>query len=319
MVQLAMFDTGISELNSSVYTLSDSQVKPFLKWAGGKSQLLDEIRKVYPKELGKSIKKYAEPFVGGGAVLFDILSSYEMERVYISDTNSELINAYTVIRDNLPELIKILEEAQEEYLGLDITQRKRYYYAKRTEFNLLKEANDGANRIERAALFIFLNKTCYNGLYRVNQRGLFNVPVGSYRAPKICDADNLRNISKALQKVEITCADYKYSSNFIDDNTFVYFDPPYRPISDTSNFTSYTEQPFDDKAQIELARFVFEMDRRGAKILISNSDPTNTDKNDDFFDRLYSSFNTQRVKASRMISCDGATRGKISELLITNY
>lgn len=292
-------------------------LKPFVKWAGGKGQLLEEIRKKYPRELGKSINKYAEPFVGGGAVLFDILSNYKLKEVYISDINAELINAYKVIRDNVSELVKQLEILQEEYIPMDTDERKHYYYQKRDRYNDMKI--NGGNNVEKAALFIFLNKTCFNGLYRVNRKGQFNVPIGAYKKPLICDKKNLVDVSAALQNVEIVCGDFKESYDFIDSNTFVYFDPPYRPLNETSNFTSYTENNFDDKAQIELAEYVDKLDNIGAKVIVSNSDPKNWDSNDNFFEKLYQKHKIVRVQASRMINCNASLRGKISELLITNY
>lgn len=296
-----------------------NQLKPFVKWAGGKGQLIDDIRNTYPKNLGKEINKYAEPFVGGGAVLFDILSNYELEYVYISDINAELINTYRVIRDNVNNLISILTDMQNEYLLADTESRKQYYYKKRDLFNYLKINGDESVNIEKAALFIFLNKTCFNGLYRVNRKGLFNVPMGSYKKPLICDEQNLINVSNALKNVKIVCGDYKESFDFIDQNTFVYFDPPYRPISETANFTSYTENVFDDHAQIELAQFIDKLNAIGAKVVVSNSDPKNSNVEDDFFDILYQRYKILRVHATRMINCNSDSRGKISELLITNY
>lgn len=294
-------------------------LKPFVKWAGGKGQLINEIRKIYPKGLGKSVNKYAEPFVGGGAVLFDILSHYKLNSIYISDTNFELINAYKIIRDDVESLIDLLSKMQDDYLSLDSDSRKEYYYEKREQFNNLKINADNTINIKKAALFIFLNKTCFNGLYRVNRKGLFNVPMGAYKNPCICDSENLRNISKALHNVTIVCGDFEESETFIDENTFVYFDPPYRPISNTANFTAYTQDEFDDSEQIRLARFVEKIAAKGAKIAVSNSDPKNTSTDDSFFDNLYSSLNIRRVAASRMINCNGDNRGKILELLITNY
>ena len=294
-------------------------VKPFVKWAGGKNQLLNDIRQTYPKNLGKEIKKYAEPFVGGGAVLFDILSKYDLKEVYISDVNAELINAYRIIKDKVAELIIMLEQLQSEYIPKDTDERKIYYYKKRDKFNNLKIDGDQSTNIEKAALFIFLNKTCFNGLYRVNKKGLFNVPMGAYKNPCICDKGNLSNISKALEKVNIVCADYKKSRNFIDSNTLVYFDPPYRPLNETSSFTSYTENEFDDKAQIELAEYVQKLDSIGAKVIISNSDPKNSKKDDHFFDELYKAYKINRVEATRMINCNGASRGNVSELLISSF
>lgn len=242
-------------------------VKPFLKWAGGKGQLLKEIEQYYPFE-NKKITKYAEPFVGGGAVLFDILSRYDLKEVYISDINAELINTYRMIRDDIDALIEMLYAMQSDFIPFDVEHRKEYYLDKRSRFNELKVNGDESINIEKAALMIFLNKTCFNGLYRVNKKGLFNVPMGSYKDPLICDENNLRAVSEKLQKVKIVCGDYKKSADFIDENTFVYFDPPYRPITDTASFTAYTETLFNDDAQIELARFVDDMDKKGAKVIM---------------------------------------------------
>nr|WP_300129516.1 DNA adenine methylase [uncultured Butyricicoccus sp.] len=308
-----------ADARSSRYTQSDGKkVKPFLKWAGGKGQLLSEIEKYYPFA-NRNITKYAEPFVGGGAVLFDILSKYDLKEVYISDINAELINTYCVIRENIDELISMLMILQNEFVPMDIEHRKAYYLAKRTHFNDLKVNGHKDANIEKAALMIFLNKTCFNGLFRVNKKGLFNVPMGAYKNPMICDEDNLRAVSEKLQNVTIVCGDYRESADFIDADTFVYFDPPYRPLTDTASFTAYTENVFHDKEQIELARFVDDMHQKGAKIVISNSDPKNSNTQDDFFDNLYSSYTIKRVDATRMINCNSQARGKIKELLISNY
>lgn len=296
---------------------TDKSAKPFLKWAGGKGQLIKEIEKYYPFKNG--ITKYAEPFVGGGAVLFDILNRYEIDEVYISDTNAELINTYRIIKENIDELIRLLMKYQSEYLPLDTEARKEYYIKKRECFNDLKVNGNEQTNIKKAALMIFLNKTCFNGLYRVNKKGLFNVPIGSYKNPLICDEDNLRAVSEKLQNVIIVCGDYKKAEEFIDEKTFVYFDPPYRPITDTASFTAYTENLFDDNEQIELAKFVDAMHVRGAKIVVSNSDPKNSNTEDDFFDEIYKTHKIKRVEATRMINCNGEARGKITELLISNY
>ena len=296
----------------------DKTVKPFLKWAGGKGQLIKEIEKYYPFADGK-VKKYAEPFVGGGAVLFDILNKYDLEEVYISDINAELINAYRIIRDNIDALIQMLSVMQGEFVQLDTDERKEYYMQKRELFNDLKVNGNENINIEKAALMIFLNKTCFNGLYRVNRKGLFNVPMGAYKNPMICDENNLRAVSEKLQGVTIVCGDYRESADFIDENTFVYFDPPYRPITNTASFTAYTENLFSDSEQIELARFVDSMHKKGAKVVISNSDPKNSDTEDDFFDSIYSAHKIRRVDATRMINCNSEARGKIKELLISNF
>jgi len=290
--------------------------KPFVKWAGGKSQILNEIRAKYPVELGKQIHKYAEPFVGGGAVLFDVLNCYSLDSVYISDVNRELICTYTTIRDNPSELINLLNELEIQYHTADEGKRKIIYYDNRERFNVLKAHAD--NSVEVAALFIFLNRTCFNGLYRVNSKGGFNVPQGSYKKPCICDVENIEAVSVKLQNVSIICGDYKLADAFIDDRTFAYFDPPYRPLTTTANFTSYAQDGFDDHAQKELAMFINAMTDKGAYIVASNSDPKNTDATDDFFDTLYARHIISRIDANRAINSAGNKRGKIRELLIAN-
>lgn len=296
----------------------EKRAKPFLKWAGGKKQLLPIIQSYYPFQKNEVIK-YAEPFVGGGAVLFDILSNYKLESVYISDINAELMNTYSVIRDDVNELIPKLACMQEKFIPGNSDERKAVYLQSREYFNSLKISRGEDNKIERAAYMIFLNKTCFNGLYRVNKKGMFNVPMGSYKNPMICDEENLRIVSEKLKNVTIVCGDYKKSAEFIDESTFVYFDPPYRPITKTANFTAYSENAFDDKKQIELATFISEMDEKGAKVLISNSDPKNSDIEDSFFDDLYAGLNITRTEASRMINSNGKARGKIKELIISNF
>lgn len=290
-------------------------VKPFVKWAGGKSQLLSEIREKYPQK----IDRYCEPFVGGGAVLLDVLANYHPAEVLINDINAELINTYKQVQGNAESLIELLSGMQETFWAADTEQRRAIYTDNRNCFNDLKVNGNEAVNIEKAALFIFLNKTCFNGLYRVNKKGLFNVPIGSYKNPPICDAENLRNISKLLDGVHIKCDDYKECADFIDKNTFVYIDPPYRPLTATASFTAYSENAFDDNEQIALSRFVDEITSKGAKVVLSNSDPKNADSNDDFFDLLYVRYSIQRVSAKRMINSNGNSRGSINELLICNY
>lgn len=307
------------DARSTRYTSNkDTGVKPFLKWAGGKGQLLKEIEEYYPFGDG-TITKYAEPFVGGGAVLFDILSKYDLEEIYISDINAELINSYTTIRDNVDILLELLSKYQEEFLSLQTEEQKIYYLDKRNKFNALKTESDVNDVIEKAALMIFLNKTCFNGLYRVNKKGFFNVPMGSYKNPLICDENNLRAVSEKLQNIQIVCGDYRKSADFIDNRTFVYFDPPYRPLTETASFTAYTQELFNDKQQIELATFVSQLNEKGAKIVVSNSDPKNADVNDDFFDNIYAGNKIKRVEATRMINSNSEARGKIKELLISNF
>ena len=245
------------------------KVKPFLKWAGGKGQLIPEIEKLYPFKSGK-INKYAEPFVGGGAILFDILNKFDLQEVYISDINSELVNTYHTIRNDIDTLIEKLYTMQNDFLPLNTDERKAYYTDKRNSFNKLKIGNDRNVNTQKAALMIFLNKTCFNGLYRVNKKGLFNVPMGAYKNPMICDENNLRAVSEKLKKVTIICGDYRESKNFIDSNTFVYFDPPYRPLNVTSSFTSYTENSSNSYNQSDFKTFLDKQIQKGAKIICSN-------------------------------------------------
>ncbi len=288
--------------------------KPFIKWVGGKSQLLDEIREKYPSK----IEKYFEPFVGGGAVLFDILSTKHPETVLINDINKELINTYSQIKNNCDGMISQLSEIQSIYKSHTLEENKAFFYEKRQRYNELKVNENDVENLEKAVLFIFLNKTCFNGLYRVNSKGLFNVPFNNAKNPLLCDEENLKICSNLLQNVEMRIGDYKECKDFIDSNTFVYIDPPYRPLTQTAAFTSYSENGFADKEQIELGNFITEISNKGAMVLASNSDPKNSDENDNFFDDLYSKFEIERVQASRMVNSNARRRGPINELLISN-
>lgn len=295
--------------------------KPFVKWAGGKTQLLEEIKKHYPVQ----IEKYLEPFVGGGAVLFDVLQKAKPKKVLINDINQNLVNTYEQVKSNVDGLCEKLNQLQNQYLSKSSDERKSFYYEVRGRFNEIKldcamiEFVKTTNvAIEKAALFIFLNKTCFNGLYRVNKKGEFNVPFNNAKNPLICDEGNLRACSELLQNVEITCGDYKNCADFCDEKTFVYLDPPYRPLTKTAAFTSYSENGFGDKEQIELEKFVTEISEKGAKVLLSNSDPKNVDEKDEFFDELYKGFDIERITAARMINSNAKKRGAVSELLITN-
>ncbi|WP_231724058.1 DNA adenine methylase, partial [Oceanivirga salmonicida] len=207
---------------------------------------------------------------------------------------------------------------ENEYITLDNIARKEYYYKKRDDFNdyINKVLNDD---IYGSALFIFLNRTCFNGLYRVNSKGLFNVPMGAYKNPKICNEENLKNISKKLKSIKIICGSYDKSYDFIDEKTFVYFDPPYRPLTQTASFTSYDKMCFDDREQEKLAKYFEKVNLKGAVAVLSNSDPKNINENDNFFDDLYSKFNIYRIQSKRRINSNASKRGNISELLITNY
>ncbi len=290
---------------------------PFVKWAGGKGQLLDVLKANLPDGMGTTITKYAEPFVGGGALLFSLLNEYTFNEVYINDNNKELMNVFATIKDNCEKLLDELQILQKEYEQLGMDEQQAFYYTQRDKFNELKLSTE--TFVLKAALFIFLNKTCFNGLYRVNKLGKFNVPAGKYKNPLICDKENLINISKRLQNVIMRSCDYRDVESFADENTLVYFDPPYRPLNITSAFTSYTENQFDDNNQKELAQFYKQLSNKGVKVLLSNSDPHNVNYEDNFFDDLYAEFNIQRITAVRMINSKSEKRGNVTELLIKNY
>ena len=295
------------------------KIRPFVKWAGGKGSLIPQLNKFYPYELknGK-IERYIEPFVGGGAVLIDILQKYKIQEAYAFDINIDLINSYNVIKNNVEELVINLKQKETEYLQLGQEERKNYFYNIRDEYNNYTLEENEQN-IQRAAQFIYLNRTCFNGLYRVNKSGKFNVPIGSHKNPTICDEENLKNLSELLQNVQFQHGDYRKSMGYVTENTFIYFDPPYRPLNVTSGFTSYTKEDFNDDNQIELATFYKELNERNAKLMLSNSNPKNTNKEDTFFDNIYQGFNIDEMYASRMINANAKGRGKISEILVTNY
>ena len=298
--------------------------RPFLKWAGGKTQLLDEVAKRLPVELkGKKITKYVEPFIGGGAVYFYLNRNFSFDTCYICDANEELILTYRVIQKSVKKLIAELETLQSDYRSKSEKKREEFFYEIRDEFNQnLPEINFkkySTAWIERTARIIFLNRTCYNGLFRVNRKGEFNVPFGRYKNPDILNEDNLKDVSTLLKKTKILLVDFTRCRKFVDTHTFVYFDPPYRPLNQTSSFTSYSRDGFSDTDQLRLVEFFRELDAKGAKIMLSNSDPRNENPDDTFFDDLYSEFYIERVPAKRMINCNGSRRGNINELIITNY
>lgn len=289
--------------------------KPFVKWVGGKTQLLEDIKKALPMDLSqREDVTYVEPFVGGGAVLFWILQEYpNITRAVINDINAELICTYRVVQKDVESLIAELGRLQGQYLPLNEGARKDYFMTQRERFNEAKKTE-----VETAALFIFLNRTCFNGLYRVNSKGKFNVPHGRYSNPKICDTETLRADSALLQRVEILCGDFAQTGRYAGDNVLYYFDPPYRPLTDTSAFTSYSKDGFDDAEQMRLRDFCEQIAAHKSLFIASNSDPQNVDNKDDFFDRLYRMFNIRRVSAARMINSKGDGRGAISEIMISN-
>lgn len=292
------------------------EAKPFLKWAGGKTQLINDIKKVLPKEFTKYKFNYIEPFVGSGAVLFWMLNNFpKIEKAIINDINADLTNTYKVISHSPFELISILNQFQNEYHSLEDNSeiKKEYYLEKRENFNSRKFSNT-----EQAAFFIFLNRTCFNGLYRVNKNNFFNVPIGSYKKPTICDVENILAVSESLKKVEILTGDYQQTLDFAERPALFYFDPPYKPLSKTSSFNSYSKDDFNDDEQIRLRDFCKKLDSLNHHWILSNSDLKGKDINDNFFDDLYSDFNIQRIEAKRSINANPEKRGKLTELLITN-
>lgn len=304
--------------------LIGTRAKPFLKWAGGKTQLLPEIQKRLPFELESGIiKRYIEPFIGGGAVFFNLSQFFNLEEIIISDINIELLIVYKTVKEDVDALIEQLNRLKKRFLSMSDEEREKFYYEQRSEFNQnveeFKFAHYRSSWIKRTAQFIFLNHTCFNGLYRTNSKLLFNVPFGKYAQPGIFDENNLRAVSALLQRVEILQGDFEICEYLADDKTFIYFDPPYRPISKTSNFSTYHKSEFTDADQKRLAEFFRRLAAKGTRLMLSNSDPKNESPTDEFFDELYKGFRIERVKASRAINSNGAKRGRISELIITNY
>lgn len=291
--------------------------KPFLKWVGGKGQLLTQLEAALPISLYNNDFTYVEPFVGGGAMLFFMLQKFpNIKRVIINDININLTEAYKNIKYYPDELVLKLKDIEKEYLNItNEDSRKDFYLRMRTLFN-----NKDITSIEKTTLLIFLNRTCFNGLYRENSKGEFNVPFGKYSNPTICNEDVIYADSELLNKfdVEINNGDFEIMT---DDNnlTFYYFDPPYRPISETSSFNSYVKGSFDDNEQERLANFCKKLSKKSNYLwMLSNSDCSAKNPNDLFFENLYYNFNIMRVYAARSVNAVASKRGKLSELLITN-
>jgi DNA adenine methylase len=301
------------------------KARPFLKWVGGKNQLLNQFEDYYPSELRQGkLKKYAEPFLGGGAVFFEVMQKFKLQNAYLSDVNQDLVLAYWVVQQKPEALIDILEKYQLNYDKTPIENRNDLFLSIREAFNQQRyEMNYTKwcdSWIQRAAQLIFLNKTCFNGLFRLNSKGGFNVPFGKYLKPTILDESNLWAVSEVLQKADIKIAGYQECFYHVDNQTFTYLDPPYRPLNKTSSFTTYAGHEFGDDDQKALAQFFRKLDtKRGTKLMLSNSDPKNEDPNDHFFENIFSDYQFYRVSANRAINCNGDKRGAISEIIITNY
>ena len=271
------------------------RAKPFLKWAGGKTQLINQIKEQLPNNIQNKNFTFIEPFVGSGAVLFWMLDHFpNLERAVINDINTDLINSYLTIKNNVQDLINILSTWETEYHNFaeNQEQKKEYYYEKRTLFN-----TRNSDQTTQSALFIFLNRTCFNGLYRVNRKNEFNVPIGSYKQPQICNTENLLAVSEVLRRVEILNGDYSDTLEHTTENTFFYFDPPYKPLSETSSFNSYAKDEFNDAEQIRLKEFCDTLNEQNHQWILSNSDVKGKDPNNNFFDVLFANFNIMRVNA----------------------
>lgn len=308
--------TAMAALPGSLLA-KNNRAKPFVKWAGGKGQLIAQLSQLFPENLGEQKNlTYVEPFVGGGAMVFYMLENFpNIKRAIINDFNEDLMIAYTQIKEHPEDLIMRLKEIQSEYRNCDDEDEQQEYYLKKREEYNARPSND----VDVAALFIFLNRTCFNGLYRVNSKGRFNVPFGKAKNPLICDEETIRKDSELLQKVKILTGDFEGVYKHLGNKAFIYSDPPYRPLPGTPSFTSYSKDGFNEEQQKRLAAFCKKLDADGHKWLLSNSDPANTDKNDKFFDELYAGFDINRVSASRMINSKADSRGKITELAIRNY
>ena len=296
--------------------------RPFLKWAGGKARLLDQFDALFPAPLrAGTIRRYVEPFLGGGAVFFHVAQRFRIDDARLCDINPELVRAYTVVRDHVELLIDELSRLENSYLALDQKARQAFYYEMRGAYNAgrVRPGRGPRDWTPRAVQLLFLNKTGFNGLYRVNRSGGYNVPFGRYAGPCICDPRNLRAASSLLRNAELICTDFTAALDFARDDTFIYYDPPYRPLNPTSNFTAYAADSFTDDDQRRLANVFRSAHRAGALQMLSNSDPTSQNPGDDFFDRLYPGFSIGRVSAARMINSNADKRGPVSELVITNY
>lgn len=294
-----------------------SKAKPFIKWVGGKTQLIEQLDALLPANFSQwNDVTYIEPFVGGGAMLFYMLQQYpNISRAIINDVNPDLTTCYRTIRDYPEELISSLKDIQRLYFEIKSDDaRKEFYLAVRDRYN-----EKGLDPIENTTKFFFLNRTCFNGLYRVNKKGLFNVPFGKYSNPLICDETTIRLDSALLQNVEILTGDFEATFDYAHGNTLFYFDPPYRPLSDTSSFNDYAKEAFNDESQIRLKQYCDRVNESGYFFMLSNSDCKGKNENDSFFDVLYKDYNIERVLASRSINSNPNKRGKLTEILVRNF
>lgn len=293
------------------------KAKPFIKWVGGKGQLIEQLEALLPADFDKwENVTYIEPFVGGGAMLFHMLQKHSnIKKAVINDINSDLTTCYKVVKSKPNELVNSLKTIQKEYYELKTEDsRKDFFIKMREEFNT-KTLDD----IRNTTLFFFLNRTCFNGLYRVNKSGHFNVPFGKYEKPTICDPVTIYADSELLQNVEILSGDFEQTLEKAHDTTLFYFDPPYRPLSTTSSFNDYSKESFNDNSQIRLKEFCDRIQNAGYKFMLSNSDCKGKNENDNFFDILYEAYMIERVWATRNVNANASKRGKLTEILVRNY
>lgn len=293
------------------------KAKPFIKWVGGKTQLIEQLEAQLPADFDNwENATYIEPFVGGGAMLFYMLQRYPcIQHAIINDINSDLCTCYQTVRDLPEQLIEALYDIENTYRDLKTEEeRKLFFLNVRERYN-----RKDLKAVENTTLFFFLNRTCFNGLYRVNKRGLFNVPFGKYANPTICDPNTIRRDSELLQRVEIINADFEATFDYAQGKTLFYFDPPYRPLSNTSSFNDYTKEAFNDNAQVRLKEYCDKIHDAGHKFMLSNSDCKGMNGDDNFFDNLYRSYSIERLVASRSINSNPHKRGKLTEILVHNY
>lgn len=300
---------------------TDEIYGPIVKWAGGKSKLATIIEeKILESTDLSKIETYVEPFIGGGSFFFYLAQKYEIKNKIISDINAELVNLYKVVQQIPENLIENANSLQKEYNEINsLEAKKEFFYRIRTRYNETIENMENLDLdVEQAVLFLFLNKVGFNGLYRVNSRGLYNVPFGQREKANLFKESNILGVSELLKDVKILNCGYDKTIDFAQDKSFFYFDPPYRPLSDSASFTSYAKSSFNDEDQIKLAEFCKLIDAKGARFALSNSDPKNHDLEDNFFDELFQDFRISRISAHRMIGAKAISRGKVSEILVIN-
>lgn len=292
--------------------------KPFVKWAGGKTQLIPQLSEHVPFQPSGVIDVYCEPFLGGGALFFWLSSRYTINHAYLFELNKQLVYCYQAIKSSVNALITQLEKIEKKYLSLTDKKREGFFYTIREDYNELIKSKS-SDKVKIATLYIFLNKTCFNGLYRVNSNNLFNVPHGRYNNPTICDEENLMAVNKILKRATIKYADFSNCIKYAKKGAFVYLDPPYRPLTTTSSFTNYVGSGFNDEDQKRVHEVYNKLNEMEAYVLLSNSDSAKSSTSKSFFDKLFNKYQIKRLIAKRMINSNGSKRGNITEILVKNF